>query len=131
MSIKKNRTQSKVKKTNQNTNCTWSYMDIFVFAPFLYTPFNTLISFTVKFIFLIYKFYHAVNIKVKSYTNLWPYCKQKSKKSIVVFDSDAIVNPWTVMIKSLYTNITNCTVSTSRWSYHFAFWTQISRIDVS
>ena len=53
-------------------------------------------------------------------------CKDVAVEVVMIFDSNAIVQPWAVMVKSLYTMSTDGAVSASTSSNRLAIRTQLS-----
>ena len=49
----------------------------------------------------------------------------------MIFDSDAVVNPWAVVVESLNALVADGTVSASGRSDDFALWAEVSWVDIS
>ena len=55
--------------------------------------------------------------------NLGPNREQKHQEGIMVFDSDTVVDPWAMMVKSFNTDVADSTMSRSGRADDLAFWT--------
>ena len=73
----------------------------------------------------------TLDVKESSGNNFDPDGKQEEQECVVVLDSDAVVDPWAVMVKSLNALVADCTMSTSGGPDHFALWAEVSWVDVS
>lgn len=67
----------------------------------------------VKFIgyFIIHEFHHS---QIYAHTTVYEQCilaEDVAQKEVVIIYADAIIYPWTVMVKTLYTLVTYSTVS--------------------
>jgi len=52
--------------------------------------------------------------------------QKEGHKCVMIADSNAVVNPWTVMIESFNTAIADGTVAGARCSYNLAVWAKFT-----
>lgn len=88
--------------------------------------------------FLTFKIVHFVNeedhadgAEIHGGNNLGPNDEKENQKGIMIFDSDTIVDPWTVMIKSFNTLVTDGTVLAPGRANDFAIRAKISWVNVT
>lgn len=57
--------------------------------------------------------HQALNVKESREHNLDPNGKQEKQERVVIFDSDAVVDPWAMMVESLDALVADCTMPAS------------------
>jgi len=106
-------------------------VDIDVFTPVIDAEIHALLVFALDGVKSFDKLVKTERAGPRVENNLSPDGEQEHQESIVVFDPDTVVDPGAVMIEPFNTTVTDGTMTGTSRTDNFAFWTQVSWVNVS
>ena len=105
-------------------------MNIRIRAPLLNTKVRALVSATVIITPSGPECNEAPRVEVKMKRYLNPNREQERQESVVVFYSDAVVDPWAVMVKPFNALVADSAMPRAGRPNDLTFWAQVCGIDI-